>query len=186
MKITKKGNAMPINEHTIFGENSASAVIIISATSSKIGTIIHCNEEIENVLKYKRQELIGKNVSILTPRPIAKVHDRLVQRYFETAKPTVIEIKRQLFGVTKEGYLQEIELIVKVLPEINDKLIFVGFMQKTDRFEDMEPPSGEMDRHDKQYLVTDYDGNITNVTEGLMYDLGLHSKFFNYSDSIFQ
>lgn len=128
MKITKKGNSMPINEQTVFGENSAAAIIIISATSSKIGTIIHCNEEVENVLKYKRNELIGKNINIITPRPIAKVHDRLVQRYFETAKPNVIEIKRELFGVTKEGYLTEVNLIVKVFPQINDKIIFVGFV----------------------------------------------------------
>jgi hypothetical protein len=45
---------MPINEQTIFGENSASAIIIISATSSKIGTVVHANEEVEHVLGFKR------------------------------------------------------------------------------------------------------------------------------------
>lgn len=107
---------MPVNEQTIFGENSSSAIIVISATSTRIGTIIHANEEVENILGYKRRELIGKNITIIIPRPIAKVHDRLIQRYFETAKPTVIEIKRQLFGADKEGYLKEVQLIVKVYP----------------------------------------------------------------------
>ena len=45
---------MPINEQTIFGENSASAIIIISATSSRIGTVIHANEEVEHILGFKR------------------------------------------------------------------------------------------------------------------------------------
>jgi len=27
-------------------------------------------------------------------------------------------------------------------------------------------------------MITDVDGNITNVTEGLNYELGLHAKFF--------
>ena len=61
-KMNKKGNAMPINEQTIFGENSSSAIVLISATSTRIGTVIHANEEIESVLGFKRQELIGRNV----------------------------------------------------------------------------------------------------------------------------
>ena len=90
--MTKKGNSMPVNQQTIFGENSAAAIIVISATSTNIGTIIHCNEEVEEILSYKSKELIGRNIQIITPRPIAKVHDRLIQRYFETAKPRVVEV----------------------------------------------------------------------------------------------
>ena len=184
-KISKKGNAMPINEQTIFGENSASAIVIISATSSRIGTVIHANEDIETVLGFKRQELIGRNVTQIIPRPIAKVHDKLVQRYFETAKPNVIEIKRNLLASNKEGYLKEIELIVKVFPQVNEKIVFVGFIQRHDRFEDMEHVKPEFEKLDKNYILTDVDGNITNVTEGLNYELGLNAKFFQYTDSIF-
>lgn len=127
-RITKKGNGMTANEQTIFGENSASAIIIISATSSSIGTVIHANEELEVVLGYKRKELIGRNITMIIPRPIAKAHDKLIQRYFETAKPTVIEIKRQLLAANKDGYLREIELIVKVFPQVDDRIVFVGFI----------------------------------------------------------
>ncbi len=59
----------------IFGENSGSAIVIISASSSQIGTIIHTNQEIEQVLGYKRKELIGRNVNCLMPRVIGKAHD---------------------------------------------------------------------------------------------------------------
>jgi len=61
-RINKRGNAMPVNEQTIFGENSASGIVMISASSTKIGTIIHTNEEIEHVLGFNRKSLIGKNV----------------------------------------------------------------------------------------------------------------------------
>ena len=53
-RITKKGNGMTANEQTIFGENSASAIIMISATSSRIGIVIHANEELEAVMGFKR------------------------------------------------------------------------------------------------------------------------------------
>lgn len=127
-KVSKKGNSTPINEQSIFGENTQSAIVIISATSSKIGIIQHANEEIENVLGYKRKDLIGKNISMLMPRPIGKSHDRLIQRYFETAKPMVVNTKRNLFGASIEGYIKEVELLVKVYPQVNEKIVFVGFI----------------------------------------------------------
>lgn len=42
----------------------------------------------------------------------------------------------------------------------------------------MEPVKPELEKYDKQYIITDVDGNITNVTEGLNIELGLHAKFF--------
>jgi hypothetical protein len=36
--------------------------------------------------------VIGKNISLIMPRPIGKVHDKFIHRYFETAKATVIDI----------------------------------------------------------------------------------------------
>ncbi len=59
-------------------------------------------------------------------------------------------------------------------------------MQRHDRFDEMEPAKPEFEKYDKQYIITDVDGNITNVTEGLNMELGLHAKFFQYTDSIFQ
>lgn len=50
----------------------------------------------------------------------------------------------------------------------------------------MEQPKQEYESSLKHYLITDSDNNITNVSEGLYYELGLNSKFFQYTDSIFQ
>lgn len=90
--MQKKNSTSVANEQTLFGENSNAAIIIISATSTNVGTIIHTNDEIEQILGFKRKDIIGKNISLIMPRPIAKVHDLFIHRYFETAKPTVIDI----------------------------------------------------------------------------------------------
>ena len=74
-KISKRTTTNTINEQTIFGENSAAAIIVMSATSTKVGIIIHANDEIENVLGFNRRDVIGKNISLIMPRPIARVHD---------------------------------------------------------------------------------------------------------------
>lgn len=50
----------------------------------------------------------------------------------------------------------------------------------------MDPPKTEFEIFEQHYIVTDQEGYITNVTEGLNLDLGLNAKFFNYTDSIFQ
>lgn len=81
--------------------------------------------------------------------------------------------------------MREVELVVKVFPQINEKIVFVGFIQKYDRFDDMEPPKPEYEKLDKQYIFADTEGNITNTTEGLNFEIGLNAKFFNYSESIF-
>jgi hypothetical protein len=50
----------------------------------------------------------------------------------------------------------------------------------------MEKVKPEYDKFDQEYIVSDKEGNITNVSEGLFMEMGLHAKFFNYTDSIFQ
>ena len=61
---------------------------------------------------------------------------------------------------------------------MDDKIVFVGFLTRAEKFDDMEQPKMEFEKLDKQYIVTDALGNIMNVTEGLNYDLGLNAKFF--------
>lgn len=121
-------NSTSENEISIFGENTASAIIIISANSGQVGIIAHTNEEIENLLGYKRKELLKKNVKDIIPKALGLGHDFLITRYFETAKPHVIEIKRRSFALTKQGYMKPVELLVKVYPQINRDLMFVGFI----------------------------------------------------------
>lgn len=64
--------------------------------------------------------------------------------------------------------------------------MFIGFVQRTDKFEEMEPVKGDYENFEKHYIITDSDCNITNVSEGLKDEIGLHAKFFKYNDSIFQ
>ena len=46
----------------------------------------------------------------------------------------------------------------------------------------MEPPKIELMSEVQHYIITDDKGYIANVTEGLTAEMGLNSKFFNYSD----
>ena len=76
---------------SLFGQNSASALIVVSASSSNYGKIIHTNEEVESFLGYKRKELLEKNVSMIMPAIIAINHNRFVSRYLETGRRRIID-----------------------------------------------------------------------------------------------
>lgn len=52
----------------------------------------------------------------------------------------IINGRRQLFAVSKDGYLVEVELMVKVHPEISNKIVFVGFIRKSYGFALLQQP----------------------------------------------
>jgi PAS domain S-box-containing protein len=147
-KISKKAATMPINEQTIFGENSAAAIVIVSATSLEIGRIEHVNDEIEHLLGYKRRDILGKNCGVLMPRPIGDAHNSFIERYFETAKARVIDKRVQHLAACADGYLKPVKMLVKVYPQLNDRLMFIAFVQASDKYEEMDPPKSQYEHMD--------------------------------------
>jgi hypothetical protein len=86
--------------------------------------------------------------------------------------------------VSKDGYLVHITLLVKVMPLVGEKIVFIGFIQTSTKYEEIEPPSKEgLEKRDQLYFVTESNGNIINVSEGIYTELGLNSKFFSSSNS---
>jgi hypothetical protein len=51
--------------------------------------------------------------------------------------------------------LREIQLVVKVLPTIHEKIVFVGFIQRCEKFEEMEQVKTEYERYTREYIITD-------------------------------
>lgn len=45
----------------------------------------------------------------------------------------------------------------------------------------MDNPKGEYMSLEHHYIMTDSEGYIANVSDGLFSEMGLHPKFFNYS-----
>jgi PAS domain S-box-containing protein len=105
-KQNKKAGQTAANEQTIFGENTASGIIIISATSTDVGNILHCNSEIQFLLGYKPSDLIGRNVDLIMPGPISTIHCALIRGYFASAKSRILNVNRQVFAVNKDKYLR--------------------------------------------------------------------------------
>ena len=119
VKKTSTNNSQTFSEQQIYGENSASGLVLITANSRHIGKILHVNEELEYLLGYKKNDLIGMNVNVLLPYIIRIHHDRLIHRYMESGKERVLHRRRKNFAANKDGYLIPVELMIKVYPQIN-------------------------------------------------------------------
>ena len=58
---------------------------------------------------------------------------------------------------------------MKVYPQVaSDKIVFIGLVQTDNAYSEMEPPkTAELEAMNKEYIITDRERNVTNVTDGV-------------------
>ncbi len=86
--------------------NMNDAVVTINSE----GKIIHCNDVSLRMFGYKREELLGSNVSLLMPEPYSTKHDEYMKHYEATGNAKIIGIGRQLPAKRKNGDIFQMEL----------------------------------------------------------------------------
>jgi PAS domain S-box-containing protein len=72
-------------------------------TINQRGLIEEVNPTAENLFGYRRDELIGANVSRLMPSPDRERHDGYLSRYLRTGEARIIGIGREVTGQRKDG-----------------------------------------------------------------------------------
>jgi len=97
-------------------------------TINSRGIIQSVNPATERLFGYERGELIGQNVSVLTPMPIRKEHDQYLNNYLETGERKVIGIGREVEAVTKSGDSFAAELSVSEM-SIGGERMFTGVIR---------------------------------------------------------
>ncbi|MBD3669461.1 MAG: diguanylate cyclase [Gammaproteobacteria bacterium] len=98
------------------GEKQLDAIIntVVDSiiTINQYGIVQSCNPATTKLFGYQRDELVGKNVSILMPENHANNHDQYLNNYLRTGAMKVIGKVRELEGRDKTGRLFPIELAV--------------------------------------------------------------------------
>lgn len=92
------------------------------------GTIQTVNPAVEKVFGYTPQELIGKNVKILMPKPYVSEHDGYLENYLRTGEKKIINMVREVTGLKKDGSLFPLELSVSE-STVNEEKVFVGVLR---------------------------------------------------------
>lgn len=82
---------------------------------------------------YRRDELIGHNISIICGKEHAANHDGYLQHYLQTGQKRVIGRKRKVAARRKDGKEFEIELGVQEVVASSGEKIFCGFIRDLTR-----------------------------------------------------
>ena len=80
----------------------------------------------------KREELIGKNVSVLMPEPDKRRHDSYISNYENTGHKKIIGIGREVTGQRKDGSTFPFRLGVSEI-KFSDRRIYTGFIHDLSR-----------------------------------------------------
>lgn len=110
------------------------AAIVETAVNAIITIDENCiietaNSATERLFGYRRDEIIGHNISMLMPQPYRDRHDGYVRNYLRTGNKRIIGIGREAVGMRKDGSVFPLDLSVgeAVLP--SGRRIFTGIIR---------------------------------------------------------
>lgn len=92
------------------------------------GIILDFSIPAERIFGYSKDEVLGKNVSMLMPEPHARQHDGYIQNYLRTGRAKIIGIGREVKGRRKDGTLFDMDLGITDA-EYKGNRIFVGIVR---------------------------------------------------------
>ncbi len=95
----------------------------------RAGNIIAVNPFALQLLGYTESELVGRNVSMLTPSDIALRHDSFIADYLSGGEPTVIGRGREVEAQHKQGHGVPVHLAINAIPnDQGDVVEFLGIL----------------------------------------------------------
>ena len=109
-----------------YGDNSISAVIIISGERSNIGIIKHCNWKIGEIIGYAPHQLLGQNINVLMPKFIGNMHDDVLRNYLELSQSQYDFAERLVPMIDAHNFMVLSRMLTKPLPSLYNGLELVG------------------------------------------------------------
>lgn len=105
-------------------DTAVDAFISISAR----GLVEAFNPAAERMFGYAARDVLGRNVSMLMPRPYCDEHDRYLDHYLKTGERKIIGIGREVMARRKDGSEFPIDLAVGEAV-VNGERVFTGIIR---------------------------------------------------------
>lgn len=103
------------------------------------GIIQMVNQAAERQFRYRREELLGCNISMILGDEHAAKHDKYLKRYLETGISEVLGQKRELTARRSDGTEFPIDLgVVEIASSQGDPRLFCGFVHDLSMIKKME------------------------------------------------
>jgi two-component system sensor histidine kinase/response regulator len=117
------------------GENQALLHSVIDTALDGIvaidtrGLIREFNPAATRIFSYAREEVIGRNVSLLMPQPMRGGHDGHLQRYLQTGESRIVGSgHRELQGQRKNGEIFPLEIAINAA-KIEQESLFIAIVR---------------------------------------------------------
>ena len=91
------------------------------------GLVLSMNKAAEQIFGWQQDELIGQNVSVLTPDTIRPQHDSYLHNYLQTGNAKIIGVGRDVEAVHKNGSLLPVRLAIGHV-QLPGEDLFVAFI----------------------------------------------------------
>lgn len=102
-------------------DNVLDGIIVINEK----GIVETYNASAARIFGYSPEEVIGHNVSMLTPEPHRTAHDSYIQRFLKTDQANILGVGREVTGQRKDGSLFPLDLAVTEMA-IHGRRMFLG------------------------------------------------------------
>lgn len=110
-------------------EASPNALILINNMSK----IAYLNSFAEELFQYKKQELIGQDLTILIPSKFKKEHPNLLKSYFKNPSNRQMGVNRDLFALKKDGSEFPVEIGLNPIVTVDGLLVLASIIDITTR-----------------------------------------------------
>lgn len=133
------------------------------------GTIQLVNPAVETLFGYSRQELFGRNISLLMPSPDRERHDHYLRQYCRTGVGKIIGVGREVLARRKDGTVFPVYLSIGDLGQAGPQR-FVGILHDLGPRRQVEEKltllSNAVEQAPAGIVITDLTGHIEYVNEG--------------------
>ena len=104
-------------------EAAIDSIIVIDRN----GVMIRVNAAAARLFQYEEVQMLGRNVGMLMPKDVARLHDGYIAQYLKTGEKRIIGIGRDVEGRRSDGSLVPLQLSVGTA-RIDDQPVFVGIL----------------------------------------------------------
>ncbi|SDX15548.1 PAS domain S-box-containing protein [Marinobacter mobilis] len=101
------------------------------------GIILEFSPAAESIFGYSASEVLGQNVSLLTPSPHRERHDTYIQHYLKVRQSNIVGASREVEAVRKGGNHFPLYLAVSETP-IRDQLFFTAIVRDITKEKEVE------------------------------------------------